>query len=156
MRDQGAKGITMPDIRWARCDLKTVNLLGPVLARQAAQEAGAYEALLHRDGMVTEGAATNAFMVVDGVLRTYPLSHYILPGITRALLVEIIRAEGIRFEERPVSLTELGRAEEIFVCGTTTDVQPIVELDGRRVGSGAPGPITVRLKAAFAKQLYAE
>lgn len=156
MRDQGAKGITMPDIRWARCDLKTVNLLGPVLARQAAQEAGAYEALLHRDGMVTEGAATNAFMVVDGVLRTYPLSHYILPGITRALLVEIIRAEGIRFEERPVSLTELGRAEEIFVCGTTTDVQPIVELDGRRVGSGAPGPITMRLKAAFAKQLYAE
>ena len=155
MRDNGAKGITMPDIRWARCDLKTVNLLGPVLARQAAQEAGAYEALLHRDGMVTEGAATNAFMVVDGVLRTYPLSHYILPGITRAMIVEIIRELGIRFEERPVSLTDLHRAEEIFVCGTTTDVQPLVELDGKKVGSGVPGAVTVRIKEAFAKKLYA-
>jgi D-alanine transaminase len=155
MRDNGAKGITMPDIRWARCDLKTVNLLGPVLARQAAQEAGAYEALLHRDGMVTEGAATNAFMVVDGVLRTYPLSHYILPGITRALIVEIIRELGIHFEERPVSLTDLHRAEEIFVCGTTTDVQPLVELDGKKVGSGVPGAVTVRIKEAFAKKLYA-
>lgn len=155
MRDQGAKGITMPDIRWARCDLKTVNLLGPVLARQAAQEAGAYEALLHRDGMVTEGAATNAFMVVDGVLRTYPLSHYILPGITRALILEIIREHGIRFEERPVSLADLQRAEEIFVCGTTTDVQPIVDLDGKTVGTGVPGPVTVRIKEAFAKKLYA-
>jgi len=155
MRDHGAKGVTMPDIRWARCDLKTVNLLGPVLARQAAQEAGAYEALLHRDGMVTEGAATNAFMVVDGVLRTYPLSHYILPGITRALIVEIIREHGIRFEERPVSLTDLHRAEEIFVCGTTTDVQPIVELDGKKVGAGVPGAVTVRIKEAFAKKLYA-
>lgn len=155
MRDNGAKGITMPDIRWARCDLKTVNLLGPVLARQAAQEAGAYEALLHRDGMVTEGAATNAFMVVDGVLRTYPLSHYILPGITRALIVDVIRELGVRFEERPVSLAELQRAEEIFVCGTTTDVQPIVELDGKKVGSGVPGAVTVRIKEAFAKKLYA-
>ena len=155
MRDNGAKGITMPDIRWARCDLKTVNLLGPVLARQAAQEAGAYEALLHRDGMVTEGAATNAFMVVDGVLRTYPLSHYILPGITRAMIVEIIRELGIRFEERPVSLTDLHRAEEIFVCGTTTDVQPLVELDGKKVGAGVPGAVTVRIKEAFAKKLYA-
>jgi D-alanine transaminase len=155
MRDNGAKGITMPDIRWARCDLKTVNLLGPVLARQAAQEAGAYEALLHRDGMVTEGAATNAFMVVDGVLRTYPLSHYILPGITRALIVDVIRELGVRFEERPVSLAELQRAEEIFVCGTTTDVQPIVELDGKKVASGVPGAVTVRIKEAFAKKLYA-
>lgn len=155
MRDNGAKGITMPDIRWARCDLKTVNLLGPVLARQAAQEAGAYEALLHRDGMVTEGAATNAFMVVDGVLRTYPLSHYILPGITRALIMEIVREHGIRCEERPVSLTDLHRAEEIFVCGTTTDVQPIVELDGKKVGGGMPGAVTVRIKEAFAKKLYA-
>ncbi|MFM9014046.1 MAG: aminotransferase class IV, partial [Gemmatimonadota bacterium] len=123
MRDQGAKGITMPDIRWARCDLKTVNLLGPVLARQAAKEQDAYEAILHRDGMVTEGAATNAFAVIDGVLRTHPLTHHIRPGITRAILMELVRELGIPCEERPVSLPELPGVAELFVCGTTTDVQ---------------------------------
>jgi len=154
MRDNGAKGITLADIRWARCDLKTVNLLGPVMARQAAQEAGAYEALLHRDGMITEGAATNAFFVVDGVLRTYPLSNYILPGITRIEIMKLVKELGIACEERAVSLVELLRATEVFVCGTTTDVQPLVEIDGRVVGSGRPGPITVKLKEAFAKRLY--
>lgn len=154
MREKGAKGITMADIRWARCDLKTVNLLGPVLARQAAAEAGAYEAILHRDGMVTEGAATNAFMVVDGVLRTYPLSHYILPGITRAVLVELAAELRIPLEERPVSLRELPHVAELFVCGTTTDVQPIIELDGKPVANGTPGPITVQLREALASRLY--
>lgn len=154
MREHGAKGITMADIRWARCDLKTVNLLGPVLARQAASEAGAYEAILHRDGMVTEGAATNAFMVVDGVLRTYPLSHYILPGITRAVLVELAAELGIPLEERPVPLHELPHVAELFVCGTTTDVQPIVELDGKPIANGKPGPITVKLREALASRLY--
>jgi D-alanine transaminase len=155
MREHGAKGITCADIRWARCDLKTVNLLGPVLARQAAAEAGAYEAILHRDGMVTEGAATNAFMVVDGVLRTYPLSHYILPGITRAVLVELAAELRIPLEERPVSLWELPHVAELSVCGTTTDVQPIVELDGKPIADGKPGPITVKLREALASRLYA-
>lgn len=154
MREHGAKGITFADIRWARCDLKTVNLLGPVLARQAAAEAGAYEAIFHRDGMVTEGAATNAFMVIGGVLRTYPLSHYILPGITRAVLVELARELGIPLEERPVSLRELPHVDELFVCGTTTDVQPIVELDGKPIANGRPGPVTARLREALATRLY--
>lgn len=156
MRAKGAKGITFPDQRWARCDLKTVNLLGPVMARQAASEAGAYEAILHRDGLVTEGAATNCFIVLDGVLRTYPLSNYILPGITRAVLIELIRSAGIRCEERPVPLVDLARASEIFVCGTTTDVQAIVTLDGRPVGDGSVGPITARLREALAARLYAK
>lgn len=154
MREQGAKGITMADIRWSRCDLKTVNLLGPVLARQAAQEAGAYEAILHRDAVVTEGAATNAFMVVGGVLRTYPLSNYILPGITRAVLLGIIKELGIPFSERPVTLRELPAVDELFVCGTTTDVQALVELDGKPVGKGVPGPITVKLRESLEKRLY--
>jgi D-alanine transaminase len=154
MRENGAKGITMADIRWSRCDLKTVNLLGPVLARQAAQEAGAYEAILHRDGIVTEGAATNAFMVIGGVLRTQPLSNYILPGITRAVLLEIVKELGIPFSERPVTLRELPSVDELFVCGTTTDVQAIVELDSRPVGNGKPGPITVALREALARRLY--
>jgi len=153
-RAKGAKGITHPDQRWARCDLKTVNLLGPVMARQAAAEAGAYEAIMHRDGMVTEGAATSCFIVLDGVLRTYPLSNFILPGITRTVLMEIIHAEGMRCEERPVPLEELHRAEEMFVCGTTTDVQAIVTLDDRPVGTGVVGPITAKLRDLLARRLY--
>jgi D-alanine transaminase len=156
MRTNGAKAITYPDQRWARCDLKTVNLLGPVLARQAASEAGAYEAILHRDGMVTEGAATNAFAVVDGVLRTAPLSNYILPGITRAVLFEIFRENGIRCDERPISLVDLPRASELFVCGTTTDIQALVTLDGRPVGDGRVGPVTAKIRDLLAARLYAK
>ena len=154
MREEGAKGITYPDVRWARCDLKTVNLLGAVLARQAAAEAGAYEAIYHRDGIITEGAATNAFMVVGGVLRSHPLSNYILHGITRAVIVELAAELNIPLDERPVSLLELPQVDELFVCGTTTDVQPIVVLDGKPVGNGKPGPVTVRLREALAARLY--
>ena len=156
MRQRGAKGITYADQRWARCDLKTVNLLGPVLARQAAAEAGAYEAILHRDGMVTEGAATNCFAVIDGVLRTAPLTNYILPGITRAILMEIVREHGIRCEERPFTLRELPNVQELFVCGTTTDVQAIVTLDERPVAGGVVGPITMTLRDSLAARLYAD
>ena len=154
MRTQGAKGITYPDQRWARCDIKTVNLLGPVLARQAAAEAGAYEAILHRDGMVTEGAATTCFAVIDGVLRTAPRSNYILPSITRAVLMELIAAAGLRCEERPFTLMELRRASELFVCGTTTDVQAIVTLDGQPVGDGRVGATTALLRERLAQRLY--
>lgn len=154
MRTKGAKAITHPDQRWARCDIKTVNLLGPVLARQAAVEQGAYEAILHRDGMVTEGAATTCFAVIDGVLRTAPLSNYLLPSITRAVLLELIRGAGIRHEERAFTLMDLRRASEIFVCGTTTDVQPIVTLDGQPAGDGTVGPVTAQVRELFAKRLY--
>ncbi len=154
MRTNGAKGITHPDQRWARCDLKTVNLLGPVLARQAAAEAGAYEAIMHRDGMITEGAATNCFAVIDGVLRTAPLTNYILPGITRGVLLEIAREQGIRYEERPFTLRELPFVQELFVCGTTTDVQAIVTLDEKPIADGKVGPITARLRDALAARLY--
>lgn len=154
MRAKGAKAITHPDQRWARCDIKTVNLLGPVLARQAAVEQGAYEAILHRDGMVTEGAATTCFAVLDGVLRTAPLSNYLLPSITRAVLLELVRGAGIRHEERAFTLMDLRRASEIFVCGTTTDVQPIVTLDGQPVGDGSVGAVTAQVRELFAKRLY--
>lgn len=156
MRQKGAKGITYPDQRWARCDLKTVNLLGPVLARQAAAEAGAYEAILHRDGMVMEGAATNCFAVLGGVLRTAPLTNYILPGITRAVLMDIIREHHLPCEERPIALRELPTVEELFVCGTTTDVQAIVTLDGRPIAGGVVGPITATLRDALAARLYGQ
>lgn len=153
-RETGVKAITVADVRWLRCDLKTVNLLGAVLARQAATEAGAYEAILLRDGVVTEGAATNAFAVVEGTLRTHPLGNLILPGITRQVVVELIREQAIPFAEKPVTQAELLRAAEVFVCGTTTDVSPVVSIDGKPVGSGSPGPVTRRLQAALDARMY--
>lgn len=154
-RDSGVKAITFPDFRWLRCDLKTVNLLGAVLAREAAVEAGAYEAILLRDGVVTEGAATNAFAVVDGVLRTHPLGNLILPGITREVIVELIRENGITLVEKAVTQGELVRATELFVCGTTTDVSPVISLDGKPVGAGTPGALTIRLQGLLDSRLYA-
>lgn len=153
LRSSGATAITMPDIRWSRCDLKTVNLLGAVLAKQRAREAGAFDAVLIRDGAVTEGGATNLFAVVDGRLRTYPKSHYILPGITRDLVIEIARANGVTVEETPVFAHEIHGADEIFFTGTTTDVQAIVELDGRTIGGGKPGPISVMLLEELMKRM---
>jgi len=154
LREQGGKAITYPDLRWARCDWKTVNLLGNVLGRQAASEAGAYEAILHRDGLVIEGAATNVFAVVGGVLRTHPLAHCMLPGITRKVIMELVAELRIAVREEAVTLAELAGAEEVFVCGSTTDVTPIVTLDGVAVGAGKPGPVTVRLREAFEARLY--
>lgn len=154
MRDKGIKAITFPDFRWARCDLKTVNLMGAVLARQAAHEHGAYEALLIRDGMLTEGAATNAFAVIGGVVRTYPLSNYILPGVSRMYAVESARAIGVTVSEDPVTEAEMRGAAELFIAGTTTDIAPIVSLDGAPVGDGTPGPVTRRVQKEFLKRLY--
>lgn len=154
MRDTGIKAISFPDVRWARCDLKTVNLMGAVLAREAAHEAGAYEALLIRDGMLTEGAATSAFAVIGGVVRTYPLSNYILPGISRQHALEAARAVGVPVSEVPVTQQEMRSAQELFIAGTTTDIAPIVTLDGLPVGDGRPGPVTRKVQDAFLSRLY--
>lgn len=155
MRDNGCSAITFEDMRWSRCDWKTVNLLGSVLARESAQEVGAYEAILHRDGLVTEGAATNVLAVIDGTLRTHPLTHRILPGITRIVIMDLVRELGIPCEERAFTLDELARASEVMLCGSTTDVSPVVTIDGTKVGAGVPGPITTKLRTAFEARLYA-
>jgi D-alanine transaminase len=154
MRDKGVKAITIPDFRWARCDLKTVNLMGAVLSREAAHESGAYEALMIRDGMLTEGAATNAFAVIDGVVRTYPLSNYILPGITRQHVLHAAHDAGVSVVEEPVTQAEMFAAQELFIVGTTTDVAPVVSVDGKAIGSGAPGAVTKRVQEAFLARLY--
>jgi D-alanine transaminase len=154
-REQGATAITYPDIRWSRCDLKTVNLLGAVLAKQQAVAAGSLEAVFIRDGVITEGSHTNVFGVIDGELRTYPRSNYILPGITRDVLLELAVEEGVNVRETPILQQEIGRLDELFVTGTTSDVTPIVQLDGRPIGTGKPGPITRQLGAALDRKLYA-
>lgn len=154
MRDKGVKAVTFPDFRWGRCDLKTVNLMGAVLARQAAHEAGAYEALMIRDGILTEGAATNAFVVVGGAVHTYPLSHFILPGISREYALDAAREVGVTVVEEPVPEKVLRAATEVFIAGTTTDIAPIVSIDGKLVGSGTPGPVTRKVQDAFLAKLY--
>lgn len=153
LRERGASAITSPDIRWTRCDLKTVNLLPNVLAKQCAVEAGATEALFVRDGVVIEGASTNVFAMVDGQIRTYPECNYILPGITRRVVLELAAQRNIPFVEAPILLADLRRVEELFITGTTTDVLPVVRVDGHTVGCGRPGPVTMDLQEALAVRL---
>jgi D-alanine transaminase len=156
LRNTGAKAITFEDIRWTRCDLKTVNLLGNVLARQAAVEAGAFEAIFVRDGIVTEGAATTVFAVLDGELRTHPLGHAILPSVTRAVVLDCAAALKLRVREDAVTEAELRAAQELFLCGTITDITPIVTLDQKPIADGKPGPITGKLRDALEARVYAE
>ncbi|HWL81847.1 MAG TPA: D-amino-acid transaminase [Roseomonas sp.] len=148
--------ITLPDLRWARRDIKTTNLLPNVLARQAAREQGAIEAILYEEetGLVTEGAATN-FWIVDenGTIRTRPLSHDILPGCTRGALMAELKQAGIPFEERPFTRDELKRAREAFITSATSFVKPIVKIDGAPVGEGVPGPVARRLFELFARHV---
>ena len=153
LRRKGVKAITHPDIRWSRCDIKTVNLLPNVVAKQRAVEAGAWEAVLVRDSAITEGALTSVFGVIDGELRTYPRSNYILPGVTREVVLELARELGIPTREAPIFVEEIGRLEELFLTGTTTDVQPIVELNGRPIGDGARGPVVESLQRALMERM---
>lgn len=155
LRDEGAAAITTPDIRWMRCDVKSVNLLPNVLAKQAAAEAGAFEALFIRDGVLTEGSSSNIFAVVDGVLRTHPLSNLILGGVTRAVVLELAAAAGLPVVEAPLREEDLHRVDELFATGTTTDVQPLVRVDGQRVGEGVPGPITRLLQQGLERRMWA-
>jgi D-alanine transaminase len=154
-RAKGVAVVTYPDYRWSRCDLKTVNLLPAVMAKQFATDHGAFEAIFIREAVVTEGAHTNFFGVIGGEVRTYPSSNFILPGVTRDVVVEIARELGITLSETPIYRHEIDSLEEAFLTGTTTDVMPVVSIDGKQVGSGRPGEITMRLYEALASRLAA-
>ncbi|SDB49257.1 D-amino-acid transaminase [Belnapia rosea] len=152
----GAKAITLPDLRWARRDIKSINLLPNCLARQAAREQGAIEAILYDEatGIVTEGAATTFWIVdAEGVVRTRHLDQVILPGCTRAALMAEMQAGGIRFEEREFSLEEARQAREAFLTSATSFVKPIVALDGQPVGDGKVGPVVRHLFELFARHV---
>jgi D-alanine transaminase len=153
LAQSGAPAITHPDLRWARCDLKTLNLLPNVLASQTAKERGAFEAMLIRDGVVTEGTKTNFFGVVNGTLRTHPSDNHILPGITRSVLRDLARDLSIELDETPIEASEIPKLSELFLTGTTTDVMPVVKLDDKPVGTGKPGELTRKLQRVLAESL---
>ena len=145
----GIKVICLPDIRWARCDIKTISLLGNVLANQQAVEAGADEALFIRDDAVTEGSLSNFAAVFDGHLWTYPESNYILPGITRTVVLELCDRLEIPVVTRPIMSDRLPLANEAMVMGTTKEVTPVIQIDNHVIGDGTPGPVTMKLQQAF-------
>lgn len=141
--------ITRSDDRWARCHLKTTMLLPAMLARAAAQRAGAQDAIFVRDGFVTEASAANIFAVRRGELVTPPLSNYLLPGITREVVLDLCRAHDLPAREGLVSQEDLYRADEVFVTSTNYELRPVVTIDGRPVGNGSAGPLFTRLLALF-------
>jgi D-alanine transaminase len=148
---KGVAVITVAENRWDRVDIKTVGLLPNVLAKQAAKDAGAFEAwFVDGDGLVTEGSSTNAWIVTkDGVLVTRPAEHGILRGVTRTVIFDIVAREGIPIEERGFGLEEAMDAREAFITGASTIVMPVISIDGRKVGDGRPGPLATRLRDVY-------
>ena len=150
LAETGAKVVTVEDLRWKRRDIKSVALLAQVLAKQAAAEAGVSEAWMIEDGAVTEGSSSTAFIVSrERVLVTRPLSTALLPGITRASVLRLAAEADLRIEERLIPLEEAYAAQEAFYTSASAFVMPVVDIDGRPIGEGRPGPLTRRLRALY-------
>jgi D-alanine transaminase len=145
----GAKAIVLPDFRWTRCDIKSTSLLGNCMLRTLAADAGCVEAILVRDGELTEASASNVFVVKDGTVLAPPKSQLILPGITYDVVLEILRDAAIPHEIRPVKEGELRAADEIWVTSSSREVLPITTLDGKPVGSGKPGRVGAKVYALY-------
>lgn len=153
-----AKGIsvtTAVDERWLHCDIKSVSLLGNVLARQSAVEQGAYEAVLFRDGFLTEGAAANIWVVREGVLMAPPRSNLLLEGIRYSLMEQLAAAAGVALEFRQITRAEVETADEILLTSATKEVLPVLLIDGKPVGTGKPGAVFAALRAEYDKVLAA-
>lgn len=150
VRRAGVCACTREDLRWGRCDIKSVNLLANVLAREEARKAGVFETILVRDGLVMEGAVSNVMAVQSGVVVTAPEGPRILSGVTRTVILELAKKDDIEIEERFIPVDLLYRADEVFLTGTTIEVLGVVRIDGKTIGSGEPGPITKSLAARWA------
>jgi D-alanine transaminase len=153
--ESGIPVITTPDLRWKRRDIKSVNLLGQVLAKQDAYARGGKEGWMVEDGVITEGVSSSAYIVKDKTIITRPLSNEILPGIRRRTLLELCAAESIKLEQRLFTLDE-ALAAEAFISSATTIVLPVVSIDGQKISSGEPGPITQKLRALYVARLIDE
>lgn len=148
---KGASVISVPENRWARCDIKSIGLLPNVLAKQAARERGALEAWFVDDmGLVTEGASSNAWIIdAEGALRTRDTNANILRGVTRSTLLEVIRETGLPFSEKPFTIAEAQAAKEAFITGAGSLVTPITQIDGVKLGDGQPGPVAIGLRRSY-------
>lgn len=153
--ENGVKTILYEDIRWLRCDIKSINLLGNVLAKQEAKESGAFEAILHRGDVVTEGSSSNIWMVKNGVLYTHPATNLILNGITRQVVLNLASDCNINVQQTPFTISELLEADEVFLTSTTSEVMPIIQVGEYTIGSGRPGEITRKLQAEFERKIQA-
>ena len=147
--ERGVCAVSTVDIRWHHCDLKTINLLPNVLAKQKAVEAGCVECIMFRDGVLSEGAVSNIFVVKGGVILAPIKDSRVLPGITYDLVLELARAHGLKHEVRDISEAEVRTADELWLTSSSREVQAIVELDGQAVGSGEPGPCYRRMYALY-------
>ena len=149
----GVKTILTEDIRWLRCDIKSLNLLGNILAKQKAAEQGCFEVIMHRGDDVTEGSSSNIFIVKNGVVITHQSNNLILKGITKDVILRKISENHLNVEERAFTLEELAGADEVFLSSTTAEVMPIVEIDGKKVSDGTPGPVTRKLQKLFTNEI---
>jgi D-alanine transaminase len=148
----GVRIVTTPDLRWARRDIKTVMLLAPVLGKQEAYEKGCHEAWMIEDGFVTEGTSSNAYIVKNGKVITRGLSNEILAGCTRRALFRLAREHGVEIVERKFTADEAYEADEAFLTSASQFVMPIVEIDGKRIGGGQPGPVVRKLREIFLQE----
>lgn len=148
----GVEAVTIEDIRWGRCDIKSVNLLANVLARQQAKREQVFETILVKNGQVTEGAVSNVAIVRNGAVVTAPEGPQILSGVTRAVVLQMTRQAGVSVQERYFTQEELLAADEVFLTGTTVEVLGVVRVNGKMIGGGKPGPITKRLAGDFAER----
>lgn len=151
-KQDGIKAITVRDIRWAQCDIKAITLLPNSLLRQQAQDAGAQEAILIRDGFMTEGSASNSYAVLDGVIYTAPKDEKVLPGITRDVVLALAQSAGIAYLEQAVSAEQLKQADEIWISSSTRELLPVTTLDDVPVGTGKPGPVWQQLDALYQRR----
>lgn len=147
--EKGVAALTLPDIRWENCYIKSLNLLPNVLAKQEAKENGCFEAILHKNGLVTEGSSSNIYMVKDGSIYTYPATKQILHGCVRMRIEQFTKDLKISFIEKGFTLEDIIEADELFLTSSTTEITPIVKVDGRLVDNGKPGAITRQLQEAY-------
>ncbi|USK43450.1 D-amino-acid transaminase [Cytobacillus oceanisediminis] len=152
----GVKASLIEDIRWLRCDIKSLNLLGNIMAKQKAAQSGCFEAIQHRGDTVTEGSSSNIAIVKDGTLYTHPATNLILNGITRRKINEICRENGVALEESAFTKDDLLDADEVFMSSTSAEITPIIEIEGKPVGNGSPGPITNKLQNLFEEAIEKE
>lgn len=152
----GVSAITVEDIRWSRCDIKSLNLLGNVMAKQKAVEAGCYESIQYRELTVTEGSSSNIWIVKDEVVQTHESNSFILNGITRQKIVDVCQRREIAVKEKAFSIEELIDADEVFLSSTTAEVMPIVAINNVPVGSGEVGIITQKLQNYFKEEIFVE